>query len=157
MQISSNSWHYKLYVFMSQWFAVWLRDYNYINAGQPENKRIGLCPYMRTILVWGPLAIISNIIPFGGLYLALIVVPASLNGSIGIMWTFGGILLLMFFVAVFIIMVELYEKYRYSNKNKSNITGDENQENSHGFWKLIKEYAVSIKTRVCPVLEVDEK
>lgn len=156
MKINQNSWHYRLYNFMAQWHAVWLVNYDYLNAGKPTNGKIGLCPYMRTILIWGPLAILSNLVPFGMLYLTFFVIPIELNGAMGVYWLFGVLVGLIITVVLIILLSEYQENRRNARMSQVKNQDEAEQDQSDSFWSLVKEYLVSLKTRICPVLEVDD-
>ena len=157
MKISQDCWHYKLYVFMSQWSAAWRADDNYLHAGE-HTSMIGLCPYMRMILIWGPLAILSNIIPLGGVIGVLFLFPASANGFMGIFWLFFWLACI---VAAFfgIGWLKDFLSAREEKKERSQLPphpDDEEVEKPTGFWTIVKEYIIAAKTKVCPVLEIEE-
>lgn len=155
MKISDKSWHYKIYVFNSQLVAAWKDDKFYLN--KPGNgKNIGLCPYMRMIFVWGPLAMLSYTVPIYAMYLALFKFPVSAAGAMGIVWLFGwiaGIIGFMFAMAWF----TEYNNNRKANKaSKSSIVNPyDGIEEESTFWTIIREYVVALKTKVCPILEVN--
>lgn len=158
MKISPDSWHYKLYVFMCQWNAAWLgRDdhWEYPRKG----TMIGLCPYMRMILIWGPLAILSNLIPIGAVIATFFIFPAAANGIVGIAWIFGFFILLGFTILIIGYISHLQE-YVKEKRRTSQILKNEKEthdsEPHQSFLGLVWSYIIAVKTRMCPVLELSE-
>jgi hypothetical protein len=151
MRISPKSWHYRLYVFMSQWNAAWRDKDDYLSYPK-HGEMIGLCPYMRMILIWGPLAILSNLIPLGFVIMALLLFPMSAAGPSGIGW-------LLFWLVMTIGLVigggfiKDWLDRRADEKENSQIPGwdYEPKKKPDGFFKLLNEW---IHSKFCPVLEV---
>lgn len=163
MTINTRSWHYRLYVFMLQWCKAWNGhdDYYY----EPRLKNIGLCSYMRMILLWGPLVILTNVVPLGMTIAALFLFPIAANGFVGVAWLLG-IILLPFVLMYAWIRLTSWLENRYPDaptKNQNdgeiktgNIHDQEKVEPSTGFMSLLWSYLVSFKTKICPVLEVEK-
>lgn len=162
MKINTDSWHYKLYIFMAQWNAAWLHNDNYIDY--PLNrKKIGLCEYMRMILIWGPLSILSNLIPLGLVFLVLFSFPFYANGTIGVLWLFGFV---GFIIATSVVLGRIadWKSDRKEALRKSQIYDEyddyddceDDREPDQGFATLMKEYLKSIKSKICPILEVNK-
>lgn len=155
MRISKNSWHYKLYVFMSQWNAAWRAEDDY-HLFPKDNERIGLCPYMRMILIWGPLAILSNIFPLGTFAAVVFLFPMSANGLWGVFWLFFWIATVI--VALFGIgfLKDFSDKRAERKKSQLDSNEEPKSEPETGFFKILIEYVKAFKTKICPVLEVKQ-
>ena len=159
MKISENSWHYRLYVFMSQWNAAWRNCDDYLEYPKTYGRRsnnIGLCPYMRMILIWGPLSILSNLIPILAVLGALIAMPTGMNGLAGFLW-------LIFWAvtaAAFTLGIAKLADWRQARAERmeklQTYRQDPDYVKQDTFWSLLGEYLMSIKTKVCPVLEVEK-
>ncbi len=156
MKIREDSWHFRLYVFMSQWNAAWRGNNDYLDHPQISSFGIGLCPYMRMILIWGPLAILSNVFPIAAVIGSLVAFPGSVAGTSGIFWLFGWIA--GFVGAIFALgWIKNWQDERQESREISQlIKQDPNYVEPESFWKLIKDYVKSAKTKVCPVLELEE-
>ena len=155
MKISPDSWHYRLYSFMSQWNAAWREKDDFLDYPK-HGTMIGLCPYMRMILIWGPLAILSNLIPIAAVIGAFLLFPASVNGGAAVGWlfftviAFVGIILALGWLKNY--LDERHEENEVSQLHKQ----DPDYVEPDSFWKLLKGYAKAVKSRVCPVLELEE-
>lgn len=154
MKISADSWHHRLYVFMSQWNAAWRgKDdhWEYPRGGY----MIGLCPYMRMILIWGPLAILSNLIPIGAVIGTFFLFPAAINGGLGVAWLLGFFITLgavIFSIGYIRHLIGTLEEDRQSQQISRQ--QEEELEQRTTFWSLIWGFLVAIKTKMCPVLEL---
>ena len=157
MKIRNDSWHYRLYVFMSQWNAAWRGRDDYLDFPHTDYyNRIGLCPYMRMILIWGPLSIISNVIPVGAVFLAVIGFPLMLNGAAGVGWlVFWAVTLVAVVYAVSKIM-DWRQAQHEARAGSQLYTQAPDYVEPDSFWRLVREYAVSVKTKICPVLEIEK-
>jgi len=153
MKISPTSWHYRLYVFMCQWNAAWRDKDDYWEY--PKNTTmLGLCHYMRMILIWGPLAILSNLVPIATLLGAFFIFPAGANGIVAILWLFGAIAAL----AASIFGISLLKDYldaRDESKKKSQLEAqfDNQKEKPKSFLVLMY---VWIHDSICPMLELPQ-
>lgn len=160
MKISADSWHYRLYVFMSQWNAAWLgksEPWEYPRGG----TMIGLCPYMRMILIWGPLAILSNLVPIGAIIGTFFLFPAAVNGALGVAWLFGFFVTLgaLIFGMGYVghLIGRLEEGRRRNQLTRKEEEDYYETEPRQTFRGLVWSYLVAVKTKMCPVLEVNEK
>ena len=156
MKISPDSWHYKLYVFMSQWNAAWRGKSDYWEYPLNGNM-IGLCPYMRMILIWGPLAILSNLIPIGAIVATFFLFPASVNGAVGVAWLIGSILLIaggILAIGYITHLIGRIEEGRRRNEIENDDWFEEGYEPKQTFRGLVWSYLVALKTKMCPVLEL---
>jgi hypothetical protein len=159
MKISENSWHYRLFVFMSQWNAAWRNRDDYLDhpkTSRREKFNIGLCPYMRMILIWGPLSILSNLIPLLAVLGALVAMPTGMNGLAGVLW-------LLFWavsaVAIGFAIAKLadWRQARAENQEKLQVYRQSpDYVKKDTFLSLLGEFLMSIKTKICPVLEVEK-
>jgi len=152
LNINKSSWHYKVYTFNSQWWAAWTNQSDY-HTYKMNNDKIGLCEYMRMILLWGPLAILSNIVPIMAVWLAFFMFPMSISGIGGVIWLFVAI-------GAFGASGVCLEKFlSYRENKKSQAATDMTHNNAipdSGFRVIAKEFVISIKTKVCPILEVND-
>ena len=151
-KIDKNSWHYKWYVIASQLNAKWQGKDHYLDY--PLNKQTGLCPYMRMILMWGPLAILSNLVPIGAVVAVFLYLPASAMGWMGIVWLLFYIFTVFACIGSIGLLVNWRARYKEKNK-KSNL------EKQHPDYEapetgrtLLVKYATTFHTKICPMLEM---
>jgi len=165
IQISSNSWHMRVYN--------WWYELKYEHARW--NKQTNLCPYMRAVCIWAPMRVLfgngillkefnSDAIP--PLYLSMIVAPIVmyvvplLLGYVSYivkmtLWELFFIvslaIILVFVISSTVILIE----HRIKVRQKRNPTKIEAQ--ITGFLHLIHEWMKSAHDQVCPtVVEVRE-
>ena len=157
IDISKTSWHYKLYRFFSQLCAAWRGNEDFYKYPKNQNM-IGLCQYMRMILIWGPLVMLTYLIPIGAVTSFFFWLPFSLNGSAGVMSFYAVVASLIFVIVVATIAIWLIKRstdavieYRETKKNKSKVETKTKKPN------LLFEYAKAIKSKMCPILKVEEK
>lgn len=153
--MKTNSWHWKVYCFNSQLVAAWKGKDDY-HEYPYHNKMIGLCPYMRMILIWGPLVMLTNIIPLAAIIATFYWFPAGANGIVGVYWLLGSII----GVVTFFVTLAKYQDWqtaRREEKQESQLSCQrvdmENQ--AETFWTLVMSYIKAIKSKVCPVLEIE--
>jgi hypothetical protein len=150
-EIDPNSWHYKLYKFNVQWIACWQGETDY-HAQPYRSNLLGLCPYMRTICLWGPLTMLSNIFPLAALYFAFIAMPA---GGFGVGWFIGIVVLTVAVSAGVAACIAMLAAYQYKKPAKSQLPKQApDYKAPETFWTLVKSYLKSAKTKVCPVLRL---
>lgn len=154
MKISTTSWHYKLYVFNTQLVEAW-KGNSYFHTC-PSDGNVGLCPYMRMIMIWGPLVLLTYTIPIGMTIAALVLFPMKAAGVIGILYLIGWIVGL---IAVMFLMAWLSSRKEQRELDKAERTKGVSMpdvEPKTTFWSVLKEYIIAAKTKVCPVLEVSD-
>lgn len=155
MKIDPDSWHYKLYCFMSQWYAAWTHKEHY-HEYPYDQKMIGLCPYMRMILIWGPIAILSNFIPLAAIMVTFFIFPAGVAGAQGVLWLFFSITALAGSIWMFAKLVDLTSNWRDARREEKLKSLDPDYEPTVTFWTTLKEYAKSFKTKICPIMELPD-
>lgn len=158
MHISVNSWHYQIYVFMHRICLKFVGDDYWYEA--PHSKKVNLCPYMRTILIWGPLVILFHL---AWLLLALTVfvwIPLSVSGVAAYSWTLGVFFVGLSFLTVISIISFLGLKFlgdRSQRKRKERQIRKLNGESEPiTFWSSLREYLKSVKSKTCIQLEIKE-
>ena len=136
MILNKNAWHFSVYKFfktqMNRWDDYYPEDPNTI-------ENIGLCPYMRTLLLWGPLQMSFYALCYGAVYIALISIPLY-GGFINL---FFSLLIVGFCMAIFALMAFIASvdiKELVSSKSAKN--------------NVAIQYAVSLKTKICPIMKV---
>jgi hypothetical protein len=135
---------------MSQWNAAWHHKSNYYEYPK-HGEMIGLCPYMRMIIIWGPLAILSNLIPLGAVIGALFMFPMAANGAAGVGWLFFWVVLTVGLIVAWAFFKD-WRDAKAEEKEKSQISSwDDEEEKPQGFIKLMYEW---IHNKFCPILEV---
>jgi hypothetical protein len=161
MKLNKSSWHYKLYAFNSQMVAK-LWDEGDFHEYPHHGNIIGLCPYMRMILIWGPLAFLCNLIPLAGITWFFIVLPAftvglwSLLMFVSYVCAISGLTIALYFCIRYLIK-------RYSPDNQATRKADKLERIAQKvgqpdtFRSLLVGYIKSVKTKVCPVLELDNE
>jgi hypothetical protein len=158
MNIDSNSWHWRLYKFNSQWVAAWKGRNDFYDFPR-HGRMIGLCPYMRMILIWGPIAMLSNIFPLAVLAGTFLLFPVTANGVMGIAWLIGVIVLVAASICAMSYLLDYRSRRCEANrradlKHESNKSSDSQlTEQPDTFWTLFCSYVVAVKTKICPVLQ----
>tara|TARA_B110000240_G_C13364849_1_gene395615 strand:- start:315 stop:809 length:495 start_codon:yes stop_codon:yes gene_type:complete len=164
MKLNKSSWHYKVYAFNSQLVAAW-QNQNSFHRYPYHGKIIGLCPYMRMIIIWGPLVFLCNLAPLVAAVGVFIVLPVTTIGAMSQLIVVATIV--GFVVAACLIigganylagrlgdMEELRAEQQKKTKLESAANGVTPPET---FWSLLVSYITSLKTKVCPVLELDDE
>lgn len=152
MKISPTSWHYRLYCYMSQAHAAWTHKDDYHEY--PKNTAfLGLCPYMRMILIWGPIAILSNLIPIFAILATLFIFPASTGGLAGVLWLFGAIGTLVGAIIGLGYLVEWNRERRHAREESQLGSYGEPEEKPKGFIALLYTW---IHDSICPKLELPQ-
>lgn len=153
MKINTSSWHYKIYAFNSKWVARWMCAWNWYEKPGPS-AMIGLCPYMRMILLWGPIVMLTNIVPLGAVVYAILLFPVDVNGAGGVGWIVG--IAALGLVGVFLsrqagkwISKKAQESVEKQSRKKSE------EKDGTGFFTIMAEYVKTFKSKVCPIMEVD--
>lgn len=164
MNIRSTDWHYRLYLFnhrLCQKFRgnTWWYEH--------EPSRINLCPYMRTILIWGPLLWFIHACLYVALGYAFIYLPLSVVGMSDMGWLVGALGrvavtgLLFAVVAYGLIRVLSYfgEKRKKAKQERLELieSGVLPPPKSSSFWKMVKEYWESFHSKTCFALKVEDK
>lgn len=150
MKIDTNSWHYKLYVFNCQLVSAWT-GYEQFYMEPDHQRRIGLCPYARMLLIWGPLIMSSYLAMVLVVIGCLIVFPILINGVIGISWFFGT----MFTIAGVIYLTSRFlEKRDHLRKETPRVVKE--NDDSPSFWQIVKEYIKACKLKICPIMEIKQ-
>jgi hypothetical protein len=164
MKLNKSSWHYKVYAFNSQMVAKLGDEHDFYEY--PHHGRIiGLCPYMRMIMIWGPLVFLCNLVPLIAAVGAFIVLPVTTIGAVSQLIVVATIV--GFIVAACLIigganylagrlgdMQELRTEQQEKTRLESAANGVTPPET---FWSLLVSYITSLKTKVCPVLELDDE
>jgi len=156
MKIREDSWHFRLYVFMSQWNAAWRYKDDYLAYPKIGSSGIGLCPYMRMILIWGPLAIVSNVVPIFAVVAAFLIFPGSMNGAAGVGWLLFSISVIIG-LGFIISWIKDWSDERAERREGSQLKcQDPDYVEPDSFWKLLKAFAQTTKSKICPVLELEK-
>lgn len=163
-KINPESWHYKLYVFNTQLIGRWGDDEEFYLRPHSRRRKIGLCPYVRTIMLWGPLVMASYVLPIGAFLGVVVFLPGGLAGTAGILGL----------ISVFVAMAALAVGIGYLTKwintvhkiyvpKKSELATNYDDdgypieiERPATFWTILKDYIIAAKTKVCPVLTLPE-
>jgi hypothetical protein len=163
MKLNPNSWHYKVYVFNSQLNARWNDHSDFVDFPHHGNN-IGLCPYMRMIFVWGPLTMLAYVATIAVIVGTVWVFPSGATGGItGTLWLLGtlsaiiGGLLGIAYVSDWR-QEKTLAKHKERLELKDSMTYNEWQEHNkppETFWTLCRDYLKSMKTKICPVLEIN--
>lgn len=152
-----TSWHYKLYVYMSQSLAGWSGKEDFHTYPKHYGKNIGLCPYMRMILLWGPISLLSNLFPLAAIGIAFLVLPAGINGPAGVIWIF--VVIAVTLASVFIIAK--ISDWLAERQERHDMKGQIEKQHSDyeapiTFWSLFKEWLAARKTKLCIILELPD-
>ena len=160
MKLNLESWHYKLYAFDCQMVAA-LWDESNPHEYPQHGRIIGLCPYMRMILIWGPLTLLLQLSPWAAAIGAVCVLPMYVIGSTS--W----ITLVLSIIAIIGLAIGAWMLMRYitdavdthrTNKQESLPQIDPFAEpKPDTFWTMTVAYLRSAKTRICPILEIDDE
>lgn len=151
MKINRNSWHFKLYEFNLQLIAAWRGHDWYFEVKGKDT--IGLCPYVRTIILWGPLIMATYVLTLYIVTLPFVFFPIAmgtgLGGSIAVIGT-----IFLFILTLF--LLDKYIGYRNKKKDDEEIPDWQSEEKDKTFGTVFWEYIKSFKTKICPVLEVKD-
>ncbi len=155
MIISSKSWHYKLFLFNYQLLERFKgRSYWY----ESEPNRINLCPYMRTILIWGPMlylfyGLLWFLMGLTFLYIPFLMIGVSDTGWLGSVilslvitaGIIGGLIAGLTYTSMFVgkKIKEIKEEYEIRNADKPN-----------GFFKILAAYWKSFHDKTCFTMDV---
>jgi hypothetical protein len=160
MKLNKSSWHYKVYAFNSQMVAAWTMEGDF-HEYPYHGKIIGLCPYMRMIMLWGPLVFLCNLSPLIAAVAAFIVLPVVTIGALShltVVATIVGCIILVFLVLSGAnYLIDRHEHYYRLKKKQQRIDAENNVTPPETFWSLLVSYIKSLKTKVCPVLELDDE
>jgi uncharacterized membrane-anchored protein len=160
MKLNKFSWHYKVYAFNSQMVAAWTMESDF-HEYPWDGRTIGLCPYMRMIMLWGPLVFLCNLSPLIAGVAAYIVLPAVTIGVSSLLSVTATIV--GFTIACYI----LNSGVKYLSARRDDINREKRKQRRidaendvtppETFWSLLVSYIKSLKTKVCPVLELDDE
>lgn len=151
MKINPQSWHYKLYAFNAQLVAAWFHKDNY-HYEATDDKNVGLCPYMRMILLWGPIVMLTYTVPLGALGASFVWLPVIATSGMAYLW--------MGAMAA-VVAATIWSAARPINYEKERVKSAERKrrreyaEENPGFMRILWNYVLTAKTKVCPILEVD--
>ena len=96
LEVLSTSWHYKLYCFCAKtWFQFLGTDWKYNHWREHTN----LCFYIRVILVWAPLMIMTHLMLLGAFVFTFWWYPQNMFG-LGSFYTVMGIILVIIALVV---------------------------------------------------------
>jgi hypothetical protein len=111
---------------------------------------------MRMILIWGPLVMLTYTIPIGALGFAMFHFPMQAGGIAGLGW----LMLVIFGDAVIIALIawraNMSEETDYEEEHRKREERKKQIEENPGFLRLAWHFLVALKTKICPVLEVEK-
>ena len=154
MYISQNSWHFQLYKFTKTVVERFKGNPYWDNVSV---SKVNLCPYMRTILIWGPLVVsfYSFLYAFG-LYV-LVYLPITMTNGAAIMNT-GLFIFVCALIAVALIgSIAFITNMTVGLVDKQRAKREEMEElgiKPSGFFAILMEYLKSLKSKTCVQLEV---
>lgn len=155
-KIDRNSWHWKIYAFNSQLVHAWLgKDFYYEYPKQREGEKIGLCPYMRMIILWGPLVMLTYLAPLAAFYGALIYFPYSANAGLGLLALFGTLLAISGVIWLLAWLAVKREEETWEQREAREEARERRLKENPGFLRLFWRWLVAQKTKICPVMEVE--
>lgn len=154
MNLPSNVWYVKVFrVALFLWASFRFgEDYTRDGFEARHANRTNLCFFVRTILVWGPLALAAQIFAYGAALSALTVAPIYLfgGGTIGrlLLYVAGAGLLTTGLVAI-VSWVDRKAKERAKTRPKKlEVLADESQ----SAWSVFVEWLAAHKAKVCPTI-----
>jgi len=155
MYISQNSWHFQLYKF-TKMIVERFKGNSYWDSVS-TSKAINLCPYMRTILIWGPLVITFYALMYAfGIYV-LLYLPITMTNGAAILNTGAFILFCAIIggtmLGIFLLSTHLtigFTEKRRERREQMEAQGIK----PSGFFVILKEYLKSLKSKTCVQLEV---
>lgn len=149
MNISKTSWHYKLfrlnYILKASLFNKSYDDWYWQDF---SNRPVNLCHYMRTILVWLPLKLLTYV----GFYAILL----WLIFEFGVKTYGGGFLLMLMAIAGLAVIGGAFFVFflleGFLKKQAQKVR--EEKEDHKKFTSLLFEWYRAAKEKVCPIMEV---
>lgn len=134
--------------------------WNNNNVRRYQN-RTNLCHYVRCTCLWGPLILLLHLFMLGLALLGTVILPIAALGIGGYVWLLAAIAFLVGIFWLFAITtdswVDKYIGYPTLRTFRKVCEAIElrNQEGV-SFWSLIGTYIVSLKQKVCPLIEIKE-
>ena len=155
MYISQNSWHFQLYKF-TKIVVERFRGNPYWDSVS-TSRAINLCPYMRTILIWGPIVLGLYALMYAFAFYVLLYLPITMTNGAALAGT--GIFILFCAVCggamlgMFMLITKL--TVGITDKRREHLERLEAQGiKPSGFFVIFKEYLKSLKSKTCVQLEI---
>lgn len=157
MNISATSWHFRLYTFNKRLLERFRGNRYWLDEESPT--RINLCPYMRTILIWGPMVYLFHAFMYLSLFVAFIWVPMQMISTTDIGWLS---MVVVFFLGIGLAMAALIYGFILLGSHTSKKFKERREqreaagivEEEIGFIRALKAYWKGFHDKTCFALEV---
>lgn len=156
MNISSNSWHFRLYAFNKKLLERF-RGNTYWYEDVP--KRVNLCPYMRTILIWEPMLYLFYSLTYFILLGTFLLMPLTMVGTTDGTWLVSVIFFFLMIGAAgagFIYGMTRVGSFVSAKRKEAREAREAAGivEQPNGFFKVLKAYWRSFHDKTCFALDV---
>lgn len=153
MKLQNNSWYVRMFRaelalwedFSDQWDLI----------GEHEEKT-NLCFFFRTILIWGPLTILANIIAAGVIVFSLIILPLMLFGGTSYLILLGIIVGIIVGGAV-IVSGAVKGLQRYLLWRDRRPVVKKIPKVGPSFTHVVGTWLSAKKSKICPIIEFDQE
>ena len=164
MELKSNRWYV-------QWFFLSLHIMRRFTGKDEEwrYKRQGtnLCQFMRVTLIWAPLIVLLNVVMYGLVLGAIVIVPLREFGVWGTLSIFGVILAIILAIAVFIFLIwgahvlkdtieDRVPDITAAMRERKERKAAERARKGPSFGSLVWQWVVATKQRFCPTITFNE-
>lgn len=153
--LNPDVWHAKLYFWA---LRVW---HGFVDRAEYQtsrySKRTNLCYYIRVIVLWVPLVVLSYVAVLGGITYALFILPVKLFG-LREFWTVVGVIALVVGIIVGIVfLASLFVRgvrraVRFPLDYLEQRQEQKREAGKPSFASLIKEWIVAKKQKICPLI-----
>ncbi len=162
MKLQESQWHVQLYL--------WCRDtWNTFRDDNDWNTHHNLCLYIRSIILWAPLALLSQLALVAWAGYVLVYYPVTRIGWTGFFWEIGVVVGIAFAFLLFMLirkgirrLSQAWTNRRYRKLEKLEGTKEDAEEvlvtpekdKGPGFIEVVFEYLVAMKQKTCPTIEI---
>lgn len=160
MELSKNQWHVKFYFWCLDVWDAYTESYT-------DRCRSNLCQYIRTIFVWMPLAIATQLAFYALAFYVLLYFPATHFSVPTTAKTYGVISIVVGAIWLFGIAKSWleeqdrkrgYEAFMESLNEEpveraEPVVAEPAEEKGPGFIEVVWTYLVAAKRKVCPIIE----
>ena len=148
MKICRDSWHYQLYAFNGK---LW---HNFIHGNEhgyewTHPHMIGICEYIRGIVIWGPLLYLIYLAVFGSALFVAIGFPLWVMQGTGAVVAISLVVFICLFISG-LFAVDKAVDYMDSRPKKPKKVKE-----GDSFGKLFVAFLIGIKEKVCPIAEIE--
>ena len=162
MELSRKKWYVRLFFWSLDIWSEFKDESSHQNYGQRMGTN--LCFFMRVILVYMPVVLLLHAAILISLVASLTVVPIYFFGAL----KFFLILVAFLFVIGSVLLIKAYRRRfvprefslimdQFTIPEELLINQTTKKTNSIGFFKVLKEYIIATKMKICPSIQFDPR